>query len=818
MADKRRHLLDPLIGNAEEANFDLFSFGLDRSGVGEAFKMTIAQLKTKLLAWIQTQPLALASTLTVALAAVFNGSATYNGAATFNSSVNFNNAAVFSSTFDVDGIATFTNIVDFFNDVTLSGTSVLSIITGSSINVEAGADLLREDDAGTNNSVPRLVQVLTAINDAITALKGGVNFWTSYNTFQGSTYFEGLVEFENLVAFWLDVDLNADTRLGAGAILSAGAGTSINVEAGADITREEAGTSDNSLVRNKELNDEIFNRINEDNKRGKDVNNKEWAVLDALKNVAFSVGDYGTKSKYYNIADENGEIVATLNEALLLKLIDISKMQLLREDDGDEFGIADGQKNLILKANKDGLFVNNINDIKNIISKIGDEFGIADGQKNLILKVNKDGLFVNNIYDKDGNELGSGGSGSGFINQLDGKNFVSFGNSLCNGTWEAFLASLSGGLFDTDINDISSAGGSFTGFVLPESVIASDAARGGQYRAVKLVEYCIANDFEPEFLFFENVHDSFKGTIEESPSFFYSQNLLFTGSQFYSHSEAAAYWTANFASILSSTVGVNMVGTTISLELLTVAKLVEILTAPTASGNITVTIGSNSVNVAITAGMSIDEVLNEILVTDFSIYGWSASKSGTSLKMTYLGTAGSDTDVLSITDTDSTGITTGAETSTQSSSYRSYGFKSRDISYFNDSAYWSYLVNSSYGSENACYPYWKGLIEYLQENLPNTKMYMLLFPNHGITMADYQREDGTFDIDLWKQSAKYLQNMNNRDGLSEVAKYYNIPVIDVEREMSISPYNWLTYFNQNDVHPKTAGYQAFANVIFEKLC
>ena len=50
-----------------------------------------------------------------------------------------------------------------------------------------------------------------------------------------------------------------------------------------------------------------------------------------------------------------------------------------------------------------------------------------------------------------------------------------------------------------------------------------------------------------------------------------------------------------------------------------------------------------------------------------------------------------------------------------------------------------------------------------------------------------------------------------------VASYYGCPCIDVVHNCSISPVNIQSYYPSNDVHPTTAGYNAWGETIARML-
>lgn len=94
-------------------------------------------------------------------------------------------------------------------------------------------------------------------------------------------------------------------------------------------------------------------------------------------------------------------------------------------------------------------------------------------------------------------------------------------------------------------------------------------------------------------------------------------------------------------------------------------------------------------------------------------------------------------------------------------------------------------------------------------------MYMLLFPNSAYSKS-YVRADGSFDVEAFYASTQWQQHINNRRCLINIADYYNIPVIDLEKEMNVMC-NWETYFPENNVHMKNTLYQRFAEIIASKI-
>ena len=74
-----------------------------------------------------------------------------------------------------------------------------------------------------------------------------------------------------------------------------------------------------------------------------------------------------------------------------------------------------------------------------------------------------------------------------------------------------------------------------------------------------------------------------------------------------------------------------------------------------------------------------------------------------------------------------------------------------------------------------------------------------------------------FDIVKFKQGNYTSFQDNEKDSMLEIGKYYNLKTIDVEALSNINLSNWTTYCNYTDVHPKSDGYERWADTIIREL-
>lgn len=514
----------------------------------------------------------------------------------------------------------------------------------------------------------------------------------------------------------------------------------------------------------------------------------------------------------FYFTDKSGNIIAKI-------LSDGVHAVALYDKDGNEIGSADASIESIKdKAKQDGFY-------------------FTDAVGKVIVKITKDGLQAIKILNKDGNEIGginiNGENGtlpiilnnnltpsSRKVHPLYGKDIYSFGDSLCKGTWEKMLADITGANFNKEANELTSWGGTFSGdeggpLYNEDGYGENGDTPGGLRRAKNFVLMPKEIYGNKDVIFFENVHDAVleSDDISAFKPFMWTRYAVYEEQEFYDTNVAGTYFNNNRSSILQS-VGFTtpQVGTMVKMKVKAVTVPLVFSNGATNSGSVKISINGNDFETEVTEGDSIERVIDKISVWSFSdSTGWKNKKlNSTTINLQYVGgNSGSEGDVITF-DGQGTGVVATVESKTESIAYRTHAFFSLDVNEWGSPEAWSY-----YAGYARCYAQWKGVIEYIQRNCPDTKMYMLLFPNSAYSKS-YVRADGSFDVEAFYASTQWQQHINNRRCLINIADYYNIPVIDLEKEMNVMC-NWETYFPENNVHMKNTLYQRFAEIIASKI-
>lgn len=455
-------------------------------------------------------------------------------------------------------------------------------------------------------------------------------------------------------------------------------------------------------------------------------------------------------------------------------------------------------------------------------------FGIQDSNGNIAFGIANDGtvnagkLKVKKIESEDG-VVSSGSS------WLTGKHCFVLGDSLsadtkATGSWHQKFCELTGAILDPNLNrGWFSIGGTAT------IGTHTEANACCQMRAKRLVEYYNEGN-KVDVIFIQNVNDinnnsysagiNGKGSDTDLP-FFENQVITYTNHVVETttpSTDVINYFKENITTILNGVTP--MTGTVIDMLYTrggTSAKELQILTAPTSDGEIVLTFkhGANyrddKFNVSVRAGMSIADVVAAIVDWQFvgvSNYDDVIGENGDSVVFS---------SPYSLTfDGGTTGVTA-TVTETGAISRYPVAFKSLDVSTFTNADNWAGEASVTYWSAQ------KGLIEYLQKNIPNAKIFYLILPYYKVTYpategSAYLRTDGSYNMEYWVQNGRgsaSAQKLYAEQPL--VAQYYGCPSIDVVSNCSISPINIELFYPSNDVHPKTAGYNAWGETIARML-
>lgn len=392
------------------------------------------------------------------------------------------------------------------------------------------------------------------------------------------------------------------------------------------------------------------------------------------------------------------------------------------------------------------------------------------------------------------------------IKPLGGKTFWTIFDSLGHNTWQQHFVDISGAVFYSDLNVKPDKPISWGG---SDSYPSSDDST--QPRAVNLVSY--KDDYPIDYVFIENINDRGNGnlgTINDIP-FMRTQKLVYTqAGNLTSYNEAYSYLQNHKSDIIASVSG-KMIGTIISIPYqggnLIRGSKVKFLTRPSTEGDITINInGLHSVHV--TPSMTIQNIVDEFIKYSYGA-GWTDIDNGDGSISIFFYT---ETSVRATFDGGTTGVTAEV-TDTTGGGYANiyYVGESADAKNWNNTDNW---VNGV----SLCSIY-KGLIEYLQTEIPQAKLYWVAPFAESIDFSSdiYKKSNGTWSQDKFRNSDTYKSHRKLYDAQKSVCEYYNIPFLDLGSLSGMSILNIETFFNTNNVHPKSVGYDRYAETILGML-
>lgn len=392
---------------------------------------------------------------------------------------------------------------------------------------------------------------------------------------------------------------------------------------------------------------------------------------------------------------------------------------------------------------------------------------------------------------------------------LSGKSLWTLWDSLGHNTWQEYFKALSGMLWDAELNIKSdkpiSMGGTSS---LPQ------VDDGTQARAINLVSY--KDNKNIDVVLIENVNDknylNIKGEITDKP-FMRSQKLVFnTGSSFNSWSEANDYVNQNLTTIINSfDSGKRKLGTILAVPYSSNTEVwgskITFLTTATTEGDITINWAGRNYNVHVTPSMSKIDIINECLKYS---YGSGTTDmyngDGQSMNITYYMASSYRV----IFNGNNTGVTASVS-DVGGSGYCHRFFFGDNVSQWTDTSYWKETCSlmSTY----------KGLIEYLKNELPKALIYFVMpfSVNVDFSSSEFKNSDGSWSIEKFKKSEVYSKQKELYDIQKEVCNYYDIPYLDITSTSGMSICNIETFFRTNDVHPNEDGYRRYAETIFNYI-
>lgn len=370
--------------------------------------------------------------------------------------------------------------------------------------------------------------------------------------------------------------------------------------------------------------------------------------------------------------------------------------------------------------------------------------------------------------------------------------FDSFGSS---NVWQTKLTELSGMVFDKEQNKVLSYGGTATAGYLPNC---------GMKRAQSLLSF--ADRSSEGYLFIENVNDiswlSNTGTVNDE-AWFVGPTINIPIWDIKSYDEALQNWNENFTSIVDTLSPKQGTALVLNYEIESKATKIDVLTKPTRDGSIYIKIGNNRYGIEVNTGMTIENIVDEMM--EYSYGGWTIKKkSPHSVIIGYY----KETDQEVLIETNNTGVECSLSKNNMLSSFVRY-FCSNELSKWSDNSYW---VKSP-----SLYAIWKGFIQYLTTQFPQMHIFLVV-PTYYKYDFDSIPVDSNGEVIYTDINNSYRQRaLKLFEIQKEVARYYHIPILDMEENSGINIYNASSFYKNNNVHPMKNGYERWAETMYRLL-
>jgi hypothetical protein len=563
-----------------------------------------------------------------------------------------------------------------------------------------------------------------------------------------------------------------------------------------------------------------------------------------------SVAEGDGRSVSGNTVFENLQSIKQKTKALQNTLVD------------EEFGIADEAGNVAFKVDTEGLtsFLWLLSNLRLNLEKVGFQFDedgnvvintavidwakklydkgllVTDASGNVALKVDEKGLETTHIKASTFDLPIEPNSG------LYGKTIFSICDSLgIGGYWQSAIAEMHGAIWLDKYRRVTNQGGTRT-------QETTKGFRSGFCRARALKKI---NAYQPvDFVFVENINDGSirGGSFNEEP--YFESQILVTNSIIGEEEDVSGWLEENIAAVLASArtydidPETNLWGygeegdfSALPHSLLWVRKENSglqswkiVITSPAASsGLILITTARGSYGVTIASGDTDLDIYAKILENDFRdmvVYYTNESDPSEGVSFNY--TNPSLTAPVTV-NWGATGVIGTVTPLTGGYDHIMIVYKSLDTANWNNGEYWvrkdSYqpeygAVEGEFGP--SLYQMYKGLIEYLQKELPEATI-IWVYPtgslfNYGDLAAaqasnpEYFYPSGQFNFFNY-YNARLSSRENLVNVLSDLTKKYGVRLINLEEEAGVSLINGSHYYNSNDIHPKTVAYIRWAKTI-----
>ncbi len=382
--------------------------------------------------------------------------------------------------------------------------------------------------------------------------------------------------------------------------------------------------------------------------------------------------------------------------------------------------------------------------------------------------------------------------------RLQGKTFATIWDSL-GGGWTAKLSDLTGM--------------SCLSFSADGTNSAPNAIQGTLGRVKKLVDQKDKNNIDLVLL--ENVNDislvaTGKGGDINDPAWMQGEKVTAHQGVFSSYEEAVNYRKTKLSTILDSIPETERkAGCMLIFPYQNSSRngtCVKVTSVAKKKGSILLTRKGTKFGIEVDPSMTIYDIAAKIAEYNYGA-GWSAVNNGDgSVTISY---CYKTDDTFEYTGND-TGVGVELELTSCAEEY-TYYYLGKSASSWKDESQWSENV-----SLTSCY---KGALEYLATNLPEAKLYFVLPTNYLVDFSDqsYKNEDGTYNLEKFQTSWRYVQWQKLRKIVQDVCELYSVPVLDVDKKCGISIFNIENYYYTNNVHPQQKGYDRWAETLYDML-
>lgn len=430
-------------------------------------------------------------------------------------------------------------------------------------------------------------------------------------------------------------------------------------------------------------------------------------------------------------------------------------------------------------------------------------------EENPSLVIGEESVKVKSITDLQGNPIG------GRLPLL-GKELFTIGDSLStSGIWQQKVSTLTGCTFDVEKNTKNGSELSQGGTTTNEASLHS-----GIIRAFNLK----VNNYSPDIILLQNINDQTcfddKGNNKYESGTAYGKKA-FVPTQII---EGGAYsqWENNASSYLGTiNISDRKFGSIIKFESIKNGKKISISNLPTSNGNIRITINGVSADISVSSAETKASIIHKIFEYN---YGNDIQKNenlnATNPYVEFYTSSASLT--LAYTDSDSTSMTIVPEDKQINTVVLKY-FLGESLQNWQNVDSW----------KNGLTPYqaWKGMIEFCILNYPTAKIALLMFPRFKLDKNLYINKDGTFNQDVYNEKdikdgdseaikKEKIDRIKCRARISlqeDVAQFYNLPIIDLNKDCGINVGNYLSFYPNNNVHPTDFGYEFYGSIIANKI-